>query len=105
MPKNLAIVDPIVSVIKERQRQDGLWGTVGSRSAPQLKILVEEVGEVARAMQEIENIDGIDATTNLEEWELEYRLLVNHLREELVQVAAVAVAMVEAIDLGDVPTC
>jgi NTP pyrophosphatase (non-canonical NTP hydrolase) len=45
-------------------------------------VLVEEVGEVAAAMQ-----DETDA----------------ELRTELIQVAAVAVAMVESIDRGDVP--
>jgi hypothetical protein len=43
---------------------------------------VEEVGEVAAAMQDCSD---------------------EHLRFELIQVAAVATAMVEAIDRGDVP--
>jgi NTP pyrophosphatase (non-canonical NTP hydrolase) len=47
-----------------------------------LRVLVEEVGEVAKAQQ-----DETDA----------------ELRAELIQVAAVAVAMVEALDRGDVP--
>jgi NTP pyrophosphatase (non-canonical NTP hydrolase) len=66
----------------ERVRQDLKLGPSAERPSPKLKHLVEEVGEVAAAMQ-----DESDEA----------------LRTELVQVAAVAVAMVEAIDRGDVP--
>jgi NTP pyrophosphatase (non-canonical NTP hydrolase) len=75
---NAAIGD----VIRERNRQDEKWGPSENRPAPSLRILAEEFGEVAKAMQD----EPDDA-----------------LRTELIQVAAVAVAMVEAIDRGDVP--
>jgi len=62
----------------ERGRQDAKWGS--QRDLPDrtwLAILVEEVGEVAKAMLEHDD-EG--------------------LKKEIVQVAAVAVAMIEAID-------
>jgi len=70
---------------KERARQDdlaaaGRWGgeSVATISDDRrLRVLVEEVGEVASALQ-----DG------------------SQLRVELVQVAAVAVAWLEAFDLA-----
>lgn len=78
--------DPVMvaldDVYAERCSQDRKWGPSEDRPAPSLRILIEEVGEVAKAMQE---------ETDAE------------LRAELVQVAAVAVAMVEGIDRGDVP--
>lgn len=70
------------AVAAERRRQDAKWGPSAERPAPTLRVLVEEVGEVAKAQQ-----DETDA----------------ELRAELIQVAAVAVAMVEAIDRGDIP--
>ncbi len=48
-----------------------------------LRVLVEEVGEVAEAL---------DALENKKDWKR-----FDHLREELVQVAAVAVAWLEAL--------
>lgn len=66
----------------ERERQELLRdaGTIGpvDTDGQRLAVLVEEVGEVARAMN-----DG------------------KGLREELIQVAAVAVAWVEAIDTAE----
>ena len=64
---------------QERALQDQKWGS--QRENPTLlwaAILTEEVGEVNRAI-----LDKADA---------------QHLRAELVQVAAVAVAWMEAID-------
>jgi NTP pyrophosphatase (non-canonical NTP hydrolase) len=72
----------VEDVMSERFRQDQKWGPSRQRPAPALVVLVEEVGEVANAMQ-----DGTE----------------EELRAELIQVAAVAVAMVEALDRGDVP--
>lgn len=82
MHRSPAFVVPLADVASERMRQDRKWGPSASRPVPSLRILIEEVGEVAKAMQ-----DETD----------------DELRAELVQVAAVAVAMVEGIDRGDVP--
>lgn len=61
----------------ERWRQEGKWGEQNHDSPLYLTIMVEEVGEVAKAI-------------------LEHRR--QEVRAELVQVAAVAVAMIECID-------
>ena len=68
------------AITDERDRQDNIWGQQDGDDKTWLPILAEEFGEVARAMLQQ---DG-EASGNL--------------REELVQVAAVCVAWVEAID-------
>ena len=64
-------------VLGERMRQHDLWGQQDHDESVWMIILMEEVGEAAKACFE-NNADNY--------------------REELVQVAAVAVAMVEAFD-------
>ena len=67
------------AVLAERGRQDAKWGVQDHHPAIWLAILSEEVGEAARAILEGgETRDG--------------------LRDELVQVAAVAVAWIECMD-------
>jgi NTP pyrophosphatase (non-canonical NTP hydrolase) len=61
----------------ERTRQNEKWGEQNHSQAHWMTILSEECGEVARAVLDRKPLD---------------------YREELVQVAAVAVAMVEAFD-------
>lgn len=61
----------------ERARQDGKWGEQNHWPSWYYLILAEEVGEVAKAI-------------------LEHR--EDEVRAELVQVAAVAVAMIESLD-------
>ena len=56
---------------------------VASRAATRLSIITEEVGEVARVLNDAAHHPGLD---------------VAHLRAELVQVAAMAVAWIDAID-------
>ena len=69
----------IGDVIEERQRQDAKWGDQsGLPRERMLAVLMEEVGEVAEAI--LANGKPRD------------------LRAELVQVAAVAVQMIEHID-------
>ena len=70
----------LYDVAAERDRQDKKWGV--QRHDPQwwLVILAEEVGEVARAIFESDTKD---------------------YREELIQVAAVAVAAIESLDAGE----
>jgi len=74
-------IDIVGEIVVERARQDVKWGS--QRAHPGLlwnAILNEEVGECARALLE-RDYDG--------------------LREELIQVAAVAVAWVESLDSTD----
>lgn len=72
-------------VAAERARQDSNWGEQNHDGPLYLAILEEEVGEVAKAI-------------------LDHRYknkMAIHIRDELVQVAAVAVAMIEAFDRGN----
>jgi hypothetical protein len=77
-------------VVRERHRQDQKWGSIDnfdSRPLPNwLAILAEEFGEVAEEVCEI-GVHGLDTPERR-----------NALRNELIQVAAVAVAMIEHLD-------
>lgn len=64
----------------ERDRQDAKWGEQNHDDKTWLPILAEEFGEVARAMLQQDGDKSGD------------------LADELVQVAAVAVAWLEAIE-------
>jgi NTP pyrophosphatase (non-canonical NTP hydrolase) len=67
-------------IADERIRQDAKWGEQNHYPARWVTILVEEVGEMAKA---ILNED------------------LAHTRKELVQVAAVAIAMLESLDRNE----
>jgi NTP pyrophosphatase (non-canonical NTP hydrolase) len=69
-------------VYAERKRQTDKWGVQNHRPADYLMILGEEFGEVSRAALE-HHFHGA---------------ALENYREELVQVAAVAVAMIECYD-------
>lgn len=70
-------------VLAERVRQETKWGQQNHNPFRWNAILGEEVGEVSNAL--------------CENWN-EKKELYPHLREELIQVAAVAVAFVESLD-------
>ena len=70
-------------IIDERKRQDERWGVQRLEWPVWMAVLTEEVGESAEA--------SLEAHFNPQ-------APLGHLREELVQVAAVAVAMIEHID-------
>jgi NTP pyrophosphatase (non-canonical NTP hydrolase) len=79
MARRMMSAKVLVDVLMERVRQDDAHGAPrlrGYQNSEWLAVLVEEVGEVARAIQVGD---------------------MRNLREELVQVAAVAVAFVEAL--------
>lgn len=71
----------------ERSRQDLKWGEQNHSPADWLTILVEEVGEAAKAALETKLQGRHDFYTK-------YRI-------ELVHVAAVAVAAIECLDRGN----
>lgn len=73
-------VEVLNEVASERARQDARWGEQNHEDLVWGAILGEEVGEVSQAMLEDRFGRG------------------GNLREELLQVAAVAVAWVECID-------
>lgn len=72
-------------VTEERERQDSLWGEQNHDWPIWSAILSEECGEVAE--------ECLKAHFNSDH-------IRTNLREELVQVAAVAVHMIEKIDAG-----
>jgi len=75
-------LDRVIDLVRrERAAQEDKWGEQNHAPAVYLAILVEEVGEAAKEVNEIRFGSG-DAAK---------------LTQELVQVAAVAVAMVEAL--------
>ena len=78
-------------VAEERRSQDAKWGADRSlHPSLWLTILVEEVGEVAEVI--LDDMNGV-AIASDDDLTVEDRL-----REELVQVAAVAVAQIEQLD-------
>jgi hypothetical protein len=75
---------------KERYRQNELWGEQNHSSIEWLGILGEEYGEVCKAATDMhfkKIYKDVDCPDELQEY-----------REELVQVAAVAVQMIECLD-------
>ena len=81
-------MDNILNEIKiERQNQDSKWGEQNHHPFVWLAILGEEIGEVNKAVL-YQNFDGNT---------------LDNYREELIQVAAVAVAMVECLDRENEP--
>jgi len=79
----------ITDVIKERGRQDAKWGEQNHHPFLYLTVLMEEVGEASQA--------ALQATFGGMTW-ADYR-------KEVVQAAAVAVAMIEAFDRGKWQQC
>jgi len=75
-------------IAAERERQDEKFGIQNHPDQVWNSILVEEIGEISRALNEI-NFSQDHAA--LELWKA-------NLRSELIQVSAVAVAWIEAID-------
>ncbi|HUH35119.1 MAG TPA: hypothetical protein VL022_04735 [Moheibacter sp.] len=78
----------IEDVVAERQRQQELWGDQTHSMSQWLAILVEEVGEVAKEVNEF----------NFEDDRIKQIERLRNYRMELVQVAAVAMQMIEKVD-------
>jgi NTP pyrophosphatase (non-canonical NTP hydrolase) len=74
----------IAAVVAERARQDAKWGTQNHDPFLYLNILMEEVGETSQAALDLRFGKGT----------------LQHLRDEAVQAAAVALAIVECLDRG-----
>ena len=75
----------LLEVKSERIKQELKWGQQNHKPIEWIPILGEEVGEVNKAL--LETYFGYDGAKGYEEY-----------RKELIQVAAVAVAMVESLD-------
>lgn len=72
----------------ERDRQDRKWGEQNHNPGEWLGILIEEIGEVAKAINEA-HFSGYARSGKWADY-----------RKEMLEVAAVAVAAVEALDRG-----
>lgn len=82
--------DVLHEVEAEREAQDRKWGVQNHWPGRYFNILAEEFGEVAKEVVEYEA-----APTDRDK---QFRLA--RMRTELIQTAAVAVAMVECLDRG-----
>lgn len=69
-------------VAQEREKQDSKWGEQNHAPCLWNGILLEEVGEVSKEVND-HTFEGKG---------------INEMREELIQVAAVAVAWIECLD-------
>lgn len=78
----------IAEIANERIKQDKKWGEQNHHPVLYMNILLEEVGEAAKEANDI-YWDSNKAD-----------VLAEKMRGELIQVAAVAVAMVECLDRG-----
>ena len=86
MEKSIILLNVIEEITEERFKQDEKWGEQNHSPADWLMILGEEVGEVNRAALEAKFAD---------------KTLTNY-REELIQVAAVVIAMIECFDRNNI---
>lgn len=84
MKESVALLD----VKHERKRQDAKWGEQNHKPATWLMILGEEVGEANKAALE-SLINGQYSPA-----------LIRKYRDEMVHVAAVALAAIESFDRG-----
>jgi NTP pyrophosphatase (non-canonical NTP hydrolase) len=84
MTRSRDVFEVLADVFEERERQDKKWGQQNHDAFRWLSILTEEVGEAAQAANDVEE------KCEVQHWA--------RYREELVQVAAVAVAMIECFD-------
>lgn len=78
----------INEVKKERQKQDAKWGEQNHKPIEWVGILTEEVGEVAKEAVDFHFGDNLTDSHQC----------IKNYRAELIQVAAVAVAMIECLD-------
>ncbi len=90
--KELRWSELVDEVRAERLRQDQKWGEQAFVPEVWLSILIEEVGEVARVINE-------GRLTMKDGWPVK-EVQIEDYREEMVQVAAVALAAVESLDRG-----
>ena len=87
--------DVVRDVYEERVRQDKKWGEQNHDNAHYFAILAEEFGEVAKEVVELHAYNGPTGA-------VAYIERMQNLRTELIQTAAVAVAMVECLERNNI---
>lgn len=85
-------------ITTERSRQDAKWGEQNHSPQDWQMILQEEIGEFARAHMEVYYDQGPASEEGKTAWRADFETKRKHIRTELVQVAAVVVAMLECGD-------
>lgn len=91
----------VADILAERSRQDAKFGEQNHSPADWMMILQEELGEFARAHMEVYYFSAAEPNMSDEQraaMRASFMAKRAHLREELVQVAAVALAMLECCD-------
>jgi hypothetical protein len=78
-------------VARERDDQDAMWGVQNHHPAYWLAIMGKQVGQFGTSV------------LNREWWEDKDKATLGVMRHEAVQMAAVAVAIIECIDAGEMP--
>lgn len=73
---------------EERNRQDAKWGEQNHKPIEWIAILTEKVGEVAKEVVDFHFNDNKEVAN----------CQIHKYREELIQVAAVTVSMIECLD-------
>lgn len=93
----------LVEISDERARQDRKWGTQNHGPAVWLMILSEEFGEAAREINDFHFL--LERTRNTREYDpdavAKLKEYLKKMRTELIQTAAVAVAMIESLDRNE----
>lgn len=84
-------------VQKERQRQNEKWGIQDHNAVEWVAILTEEVGEVSKEAVDFHFANGDKNVKDTPSESLQGERLMAY-RKECIQVAAVAVQMVESLD-------
>lgn len=89
-------------IFAERVRQDDKWGQQNHTQMIWLGILAEEFGEAAKEVNELHFRPGSITEQNSVAYQIEPHDSIHtqrvRIRTELIQVAAVAVAMIESLD-------
>lgn len=102
LAQNVALyTKAIADITAERARQDAKFGEQNHSPADWMMILQEELGEFARAHMEVYYFSAPEPGMTEEQrlaMKASFEAKRAHLRTELVQVAAVAVAMLECCD-------
>ena len=89
-------------VLAERERQNEKWGVQNHTVVEWQSILMEEVGEVAKEATDYyfgyPYLNGVGEMQPIEENDVVQYIRLRDYRKELIQVAAVAVQMIECLD-------